>query len=46
VPDYLDHEKLIPEYLSSPAQDENPDVLPKAPGDVTKPKYEIVEAVR
>jgi probable addiction module antidote protein len=36
VSDYLDNEKVIAEYLSSAAQDENPDVLLKALGDVAK----------
>ena len=36
VADYLDNETVIAEYLSSAAQDENPDVLLKALGDVAK----------
>jgi probable addiction module antidote protein len=36
VADYLDNEKVIAEYLSSAAQDENPDVLLKALSDVAK----------
>jgi probable addiction module antidote protein len=36
VSDYLDNEKVIAEYLSSAAQDENPDMLLKALGDVAK----------
>ena len=36
VSDYLDNEKVIAEYLSSAAQDENPDVLLKALGDVAR----------
>ena len=34
--DYLDNEKVIAAYLSSAAEDENPDVLLKALGDVAK----------
>ncbi len=34
--DYLDNEKVIAGYLSSAAEDENPDVLLKALGDVAK----------
>ncbi len=36
VSDYLDNEKVIAEYLSSAAHDENPDVLLKALADVAK----------
>lgn len=36
VSDYLDNEKVISAYLSEAAQDENPDVLLKALGDVAK----------
>jgi probable addiction module antidote protein len=36
VADYLDNEKLIAAYLSEAAQDENPDMLLKALGDVAK----------
>ena len=36
VSDYLDNEEVIAEYLTSAAQDENPDVLLKALGDVAK----------
>ena len=36
VTDDLDNETVIAEYLSSAAQDENPDVLLKALGDVAK----------
>ena len=34
--EYLDNEKVIAAYLSSAAEDENPDVLLKALGDVAK----------
>lgn len=34
--DYLNNEKVIAAYLSSAAEDENPDVLLKALGDVAK----------
>ena len=34
--DYLDNEKVIAGYLSIAAEDENPDVLLKALGDVAK----------
>ena len=34
--DYLDNEKVIAAYLSEAVQDENPDVLLKALGDVAK----------
>ena len=34
--DYLDNEKVIAAYLSNAAEDENPDVLLKALGDVAK----------
>ena len=36
VSDYLDNEKVISEYLSLAAQDENPDLLLKALSDVAK----------
>ena len=36
--DYLDKEKLIAEYLSLAAQDDNPDVLLKALSEVAKAK--------
>jgi probable addiction module antidote protein len=36
VSDYLDNEVVIATYLSEAAQDENPDVLLKALGDVAK----------
>ena len=36
VADYLDNEKVIAAYLSEAAQDENPDMLLKALGDVAK----------
>jgi DNA-binding phage protein len=36
VSDYPDHEKLVAAYLTSAAQDENPDVLLTALGDVAK----------
>ena len=34
--DYLDNDKVIAEYLSLAAQDDNPDVLLKALGEVAK----------
>ena len=36
VADFLDNEKVIAEYLSNAAQDDNPDLLLKALGDVAK----------
>jgi probable addiction module antidote protein len=36
VADYLDNEKVIAEYLSTAAQDDNPDLFLKALGDVAK----------
>jgi probable addiction module antidote protein len=36
VADYLDNEKVIAEYLSAAAQDDNSDVLLKALSDVAK----------
>lgn len=36
VSDHLDNEKVISEYLSLAAQDENPDLLLKALSDVAK----------
>jgi probable addiction module antidote protein len=36
VSDYLDNEKIIAEYLTSAAQDENSDVLLNALGDLAK----------
>ena len=36
VANYLDSDKVIAEYLSAAAEDENPDVLLAAIGDVAK----------
>lgn len=45
VADFLDNEKVIAEYLSSAAQDDNPDLLLKALGDVAKARFETIAAV-
>ena len=43
--DYLDNEKVIAAYLSEAAEDENPDVLLKALGDVAKARVILREAI-